>query len=243
MVDRKYAPIDLSGIRTYSVSQREHKVHLSKAAKLPSKGASAAELFESLPGFLGAQELRALVDAVLAAVNGERPVALAMGAHVVKVGCSPIIIDLLEREVITSLSFNGATAIHDVELALLGATSEEVGETIRDGSFGMVRETMAFFSNVCALADKESMGLGESIGRLLWNEDVPYRENSLLAAASRLNIPVTVHVALGTDTIHMCPDVDGTRLGEASMRDFRLACSIVADLGGVIARWAGRRVA
>ena len=228
---KKYKPTDLSKIKTYSVSKRDHKVDVDKVAKLPEPGAGVSEFVESLPGFLGVLELRAIVDAIVAAVHGKRPVSIGMGAHVVKVGCSPIIIDLMDRGIIKSLSFNGATAIHDVELACLGATSEDVADTIRDGSFGMVEETMSFFGEVCELADSESLGLGESVGKHLVAKNAPYKQRSLLSAAYEREVPVTVHVALGTDTIHMSGRVDGSKLGAASMRDFRTLCSIVGDLG------------
>lgn len=230
MAKHRYQPADLRRIRTYSVRQREHKVHLPQFAKLPGVGASAAELIAALPDFLGARALRAVVDAIVAAHRAGRPVVAALGAHVVKVGCAPIIIDLMERGVVTALAFNGATAIHDAELALLGATSEEVARTIRDGTFGMVEETMSFFADVCTLADREALGLGASAGRLLVERRAPNAELSMLTAAHRLGVPVTVHVALGTDTIHMYDAVDGGRLGAASMRDFKLLCAVVADL-------------
>lgn len=230
MARKPYQPVDLKRIRTYSVAQRAHKVHLPQVAGLPERGASAAELIDSLPDFLGARELRAVVAKIVAAVRGDRPVVLALGAHVVKVGCAPLLIDLMRRGIVRALAFNGATAIHDAELALLGATSEEVAETIRDGTFGMVQETMGFFADVCTLAERAELGLGAAAGRLLRERQAPHADLSLLAAASELGVPVTVHVALGTDTIHMADGVDGARLGAASMRDFKLLCAIVSDL-------------
>jgi len=231
MARQPYQPVDLKGIKTYSASRRAHKVHLPQVAGLPAAGASAAELLTAFPDFLGVRELRAVVDAVVSAVRADRPVVLALGAHVVKVGCSPIVIDLMERGIVRALAVNGATAIHDAELALLGATSEEVAETIRDGTFGMVSETLAFFAEVCALTERESLGLGAATGRLLVERAASHGSLSILAAAHRLGVPVTVHVALGTDTIHMADGVDGARLGAASMRDFKLLCAVVADLG------------
>jgi hypothetical protein len=231
MAKKPYHPADLRRIRAISVKQRAHKVHLPQLAGLPQAGASAADLLASMPDFLGVRELRAVVEKIAAAVRADRPVVFALGAHVVKVGCGPIIIDLMERGIIAALAFNGATAIHDAELATLGATSEEVAETIRDGSFGMVQETMSLFSDVCALAGANDLGLGAAIGQLLCERKAPHAQLSMLAAAHRLKVPVTVHVALGTDTIHMADGVAGARLGAASMHDFKLLCSIVADLG------------
>ncbi|MCB9850970.1 MAG: hypothetical protein H6817_09740 [Phycisphaerales bacterium] len=231
MSDGGYQPVDLTRIKTYSVQARGHKVHLPQFARLTDAGCSAADLIDALPDFLGARELRAVVDAVASAVRGGRPVVIAMGAHVVKVGCAPLLVDLMERGVVRALAMNGATAIHDVELALLGATSEEVADTIRDGSFGMVVETMDFFSAVCTRADKDGIGLGQAIGEQLAATKAPNAELSILAAAHRLGVPVTVHVALGTDTIHMADGVDGGKLGAASMLDFKRLCAVVSDLG------------
>ncbi|HRX85028.1 MAG TPA: hypothetical protein P5572_08420 [Phycisphaerae bacterium] len=239
MARKSYSPADLKKIRTYSVSARAHKVHLPQVARLPEAGASAADLLAAMPDFLGVRELRAVVDKVAAAHRADRPVVMAMGAHVVKVGCAPIVIDLMRRGIVRALVFNGATAIHDAELATLGATSEEVADTIRDGTFGMVAETMELFTAVCALAESEALGLGAAAGRLLVERSAPHAELSMLAMAHRFGVPVTVHVALGTDTIHMADGVDGARLGAASIRDFKLLCSIVADLGATPADGAG----
>ena len=231
MADRKYQPVDCTRLRTYSVTRRSHKVSLGEMAGLPPVGASAADLLASMPGVLGAGELRAVVTAIADAVVAHRPVVFAMGAHVVKVGCSPIVIDLIERGVIRAIVCNGATAIHDVEMAMLGATSEEVADTIRDGTFGMVRETMEFFAAATDLAAGQDLGLGAAVGRLLGEREAPNLKLSILAAAFRADIPACVHVAVGTDTVHMAAEADGAKIGAATLRDFRLACSVVADLG------------
>ena len=157
--------------------------------------------------------------------------AVAFGAHVIKVGCGPILIDLIRRGVVKALACNGACAIHDVELATLGETSEDVAETIRDGTFGMVEETLAFFDAVADRARREKIGLGEAVGRLLIERDAPHRDISVFAAAHEAGIPACVHLALGTDTVHVSPGVDGAALGEASLSDFRLICDVVSDLG------------
>jgi hypothetical protein len=226
-----YQPIDWSRIRTYSIRQRSHKVTTVDVAKLPEPGASAADLLAAWPDVLGVREFRATVAAVVDAVRARRPVVLAMGAHVVKVGCSSVVIDLIRRGVVQAIAVNGAFAIHDAEMAMGGATSEEVAETIRDGSFGMVSETLDFFSRVGELAQTRGIGFGEAVGRLLIDTAAPHVEKSVLAAAIRASIPATVHVALGTDTVHVSDSADGARIGAASMHDFRLICSVVADLG------------
>ncbi len=228
-----FQPMDLRKLRTYSIANREHKVDLNRAGKLTDVGASAMSLIESMPDYLGAQSFRKIVAAVAEARKNNRPVVIAMGAHVVKVGCAPFIIDLMERGIVNALAFNGATAIHDVELATLGQTSEEVADTIRDGSFGMVEETMSFFAEVCDEAAKANVGLGQAIASKLVRQKAPHSNSSILAAAGRLGIPVTVHVALGTDTIHMAGNLDAGKLGAASLLDFRLLCNIVGQLGAM----------
>jgi hypothetical protein len=231
MPSKRYQPIDLSGVRTYSIAQRVHKMGLGELAGLPAAGASAAELLGSMPDVLGVREFRAVVEAIVQARRHDRPVVLAMGAHLIKVGCSPIVIDLIRRGVIQAVACNGAGAIHDVELATGGATSEEVADSIKDGSFGMVRETFDFFAAASGLADRDDLGLGEAVGRLLVEQGAPHLRHSILAAGYQVGIPVTVHVALGTDTVHMAGSADGAQIGRASLRDFRTICSVVSDLG------------
>lgn len=231
MSEFDFQPMDLRKLRTYSIARRAHKVDLNRAGKLTEVGASAKSLLDSMPDYLGAQAFRSIVEAVAAARKNGRPVVVAMGAHVVKVGCAPLIIDLMERGIVNALAFNGATAIHDVELATLGQTSEEVADTIRDGSFGMVEETLSFFAEVCDEAADANIGLGQAIAAKLVRQEAPHGDGSILAAAGRLGVPVTVHVALGTDTVHMAGNLDAGKLGAASLLDFRLLCNIVGQLG------------
>jgi len=235
----RYQPADLSRLRTYSVGRRPHKVSTAALAGLPEPGASAADLLASLPDVLGVREFRATVDAIVAAVRDGRPVVLAMGAHVVKVGCTPIVVDLIRRGIVSAVACNGAFAIHDMELATVGATSEEVADTIRDGSFGMVSETLDFFARAAARADERQIGFGEAVGGLLVEANPPGLAHSVLAAAYQASIPATLHVALGTDTVHASGAMDGARIGAASLRDFRLICSVVEDLGAVRPGGAG----
>jgi hypothetical protein len=154
-----------------------------------------------------------------------------MGGHVVKVGCSSVVIDLMRRGIITAIAFNGATAIHDVEVAIVGATSEEVGETIRDGRFGMVRETAEFFAGAARRAVSRNTGYGAAIGQLIREGELPHASLSILAAASELGLPATVHVAVGTDTVHMPALADGAHIGAASLTDFRIICEVVRLMG------------
>ncbi|MBI4578119.1 MAG: hypothetical protein HY718_00360 [Planctomycetes bacterium] len=215
----------------HSVRDRGHISQIEAFAASPPRGASFAEWLESLPTFLGVKRLRAAVDAIVAARRAGKPVAMAMGGHVIKVGCGPIMIDLMRRGVVTAIACHGATAIHDVEVAMIGATSEDVADTIRDGRFGMVRETMEFFADAAGLAAREDIGCGRAIGRLVRERAFPHADYSVLAAADELGLPATVHVAIGTDTVHMSPDMDGAALGAATLRDFRTLCGVVAAMG------------
>jgi hypothetical protein len=229
---RSYKPVDLKAVKTYSARQRQHKAGADTVALLPECGASAADLLASWPDYLGARSFRSVVRAVAEAHRHDRPVVFAFGAHVLKVGCGPIVIDLIRRGIVRAVACNGACAIHDVELAILGETSEEVATTIRDGTFGMVEETMSFFDEAVALTGRESIGLGAAVGETLVDRNPPGRCHSVFAAARGAGIPACVHVALGTDTIHASGRLDAAALGEASMRDFRLICDVVSDLGG-----------
>jgi hypothetical protein len=230
---KRYEAMDVSKLKTLSVDDRAHKVQLDALAKLPPVGASVGQWIDSLPSFLGATRFRAVVDAIVAARQADRPVVFAMGAHVIKVGCSPIVVDLIERGIVTALAGNGATAIHDVELACTGQTSEDVGDTLHDGRFGMVRETADFFAEAAGLGAKEGIGLGAAVGRLVVERQSPHADVSVFAAAHRADIPATVHVAVGADTVHIHPQANGAELGQATMIDLRRACSVVADLGAV----------
>ncbi len=228
---RNYQPIDPARIKTYSIGKRKHKAAVTATASLPGTGASAQALLDAMPDYLGAKALKNVVAAIVQAVRADRPVVMAFGAHVIKVGCSGIVIDLIERGIVKAICCNGACAIHDAELATYGETSEEVADTIRDGSFGMVQETFDFFAAVTAMADREGIGLGAAVGKQLVRQDAPHLDNSIFAAAHRAGIPACVHVAVGTDTVHVSPDVDGAKLGAATMHDFRLICDVVSDLG------------
>jgi len=196
------------------------------------------EWLDSLPGFLGAAALRRVVASTVAARRADRPVVWAMGAHVIKVGCSPVVIDLIDRDVVSGIVLHGAGAVHDVEIATCGATSEDVAETIRHGTFGMVRETAAIFEEALA-GEAARLGLGKAVGRWLCEHRPPHLAHSVLAAAYRKGIPVTVHVALGTDTVHVLDRSDGSAIGRAAMLDFRTVCAVVADLGATDGSPAG----
>ncbi len=225
-------PFDPSRIKTYSLKDRDSKVRIDEVASPHKKGGSFKDFFSSLPGILAAKDIKEVAAAIVQARKDGRPVMLGMGAHPIKVGLTPVIIDLMERGTITSLSLNGAGIIHDFELAFIGQTSEDVDREILSGAFGMAEETGSMINNAVRDGNGKGLGIGESVGRLIQGGAFPYKNKSLLAAGSRLNIPVTVHVAIGTDIIHMHPSFDAGATGEAAGRDFRKFCSLVAELEG-----------
>jgi hypothetical protein len=234
----KFKRADLSKIKTISIKNRKSKVTLKDFAEpFDALRGSFASFVDSLPRILVADDLRRVVDDVITSRRKNKPVILMMGAHVVKVGLSPVIIDLLKRKILTAVAMNSAAAIHDVETAMWGKTSEDVAEHMMDGRFGMARETAEFINRALSDAFRESdMGYGEAVGRKLLAMDAPNVSVSLLATCHVLNIPVTVHAAIGTDTINQQPSMDGAATGEMTFRDFRAFCEVCKGLigGGVV---------
>lgn len=223
--------IDTSGIKTYSIKGRESKVRTNDFARPHSKGASFKDFYSSLPNILASSHFKDVVAAIVQARKDKRPVMLGMGAHAIKVGLNPVIIDLMERGIITSLSLNGAGIIHDFELALVGRTSEDVDKELLTGAFGMAEETGSMLNKAINAAGADE-GIGAAVGRMIQDGAFPHKDISLLAAGRRLGVPVTVHVAIGTDIIHMHPSFDGRATGEAAHRDFLTFCSLVSGLEG-----------
>jgi len=227
---KTYQPIDLSALRLMSIAARQHKVRLEDLAVPAAPEAGLAEFFESLPSTPVTSGLRDLAHAIAEAARKDSPVVIAFGGHVIKCGVGPIIIDLMERGIVTAVATHGAGAIHDLELAYHGETSEDPALSMRDGRFGMVEETAGYLNDAARLG--RHRGFGQAIGDLI-NEDpndFPHADKSVLAAASRLDCTATVHVAIGTDTVHMHPEADGAAIGEATLLDFRKLCSVVADM-------------
>jgi hypothetical protein len=224
--------LDLEKLNTHSLFDRPSKVQAAHLGKPAQPGATVADLLDALPDQLAARSLRNWRDSVVKAVRNDRPVIAALGGHVIKTGCAPFLIDWVRRGVLTAVCMNGSAAIHDIELALAGRTSEDVEARLPDGSFGMTRETADFFARGARAAAGDGIGLGEALGRLLLSERCRHPEASLLRAAAEAQIPATVHVALGTDIVHMHSCASGEQLGAASMSDFRTVCSLVADLEG-----------
>lgn len=228
----KYQPIDLSGINTYSIKSRDSKVTVKNHfARTVEQGMSIGDFLKSMPNLLGADSLRAVAAAVVAARTKNRPVVLAMGGHLIKCGLQPIIKQLIEKNLISAVAMNGSAAIHDFEVALNGATSEDVGAGLHSGCFGFAEETGAGINDALRAGLETSDGFGTTLGRHILELKSPYAEYSLLSACVEKDIPVTVHVAIGTDIIHQHPAMDGAVTGEMSFRDFKLLTSVVADLG------------
>ena len=229
-----YEEFDLSGVRTYPLSSRHSKARAEDFARPVQPGGSFGTWFDSLPAILGGADLRRVVRAIVDARQRGAGVMWGIGAHVIKTGVSPVLIDLMERGYVSALAMNGAGIIHDFEIALSGATSEDVDEALGPGRFGMAEETGRLLNEIVGVASTRGMGLGQAVAAYLAESKPAYAERSLLVAADRLKVPVTVHVALGTDIVHMHPDASGAAIGDASLRDFRYFASSVAKLvGGV----------
>ena len=229
-------PIDLSGLKTVPLQARGGKVRVADFASPYRKGAGVAAFLDSLPRILAAESLRSVVAAIAAARSQGRAIVWGLGGHVIKCGLAPVLIDLMQRGYATAFAMNGAAAIHDFEIALAGQTSEDVEAVLPDGRFGAAEETGREMNTAIASGDRDALGMGEALGRRL--DEIAAAEfapASLLLQAWRAATPVTVHVAIGTDTPHMHPSVDAAALGSATHRDFRLLCSLVAGLhdGGV----------
>jgi len=227
-----YEEFELSRIRTYPLKSRPGKVNVSQFARPHQVAEGIGRFIDSLPGLLAAADLRAVVAAVLQARRSERAIIWGLGAHIIKTGLSPIVVDLMARGCVSALATNGAGLIHDFEIALAGSTSEDVDGTLGPGTFGMAQETGADLNRAINEGVGHGLGIGQAVGRYLLERQPPFVEHSILAAAARLEIPVTVHVAVGTDIIHMHPDASGAALGEGSLRDFRYFASSVARLEG-----------
>lgn len=226
-------PLELGRIRTYPLASRRSKVRVSDFARVHAKGAPLAAFVDSLPKVLAADQLRAISSLLVRGRAKKRPLIWGMGAHVLKVGLAPVVIDLMERGFITAVAFNGAGIVHDFETAVAGQTSEEVDAVLASGQFGMARETGDELNRAIVAGDRVGLGLGASVGRYLAARPrTRHRELSVLAAAWRLGVPATIHVALGTDIVHMHPACDPAAVGRASHLDFRILAAEVARLGG-----------
>ena len=229
----RYREADLSRLHVGSVADRPTRVRVEDYAR-PLDPAAAAAVIDSLPDQLAARALRELIDRVVRAVHARRPLVVMCGGHVIKSGVPPCLIRLIECGAITHLAMNGSAAIHDTEIARIGRTSEDVEANLQSGQFGMVDETGDFMNAAVVTGARNGEGLGETWGRALIEDRAPHLDASLLAAAYRAAIPATVHVAIGTDTIHHHPRCDGAALGELTLRDFRIFAATLAEARGAV---------
>jgi hypothetical protein len=228
--------MDLANLKTVPLKARGGKVRVADFAAPYQQGSGVGGWLHTLPRILAADSFRSVVRALGAARSAGKPIVWGIGGHVIKCGLAPVLADLMRRGYATAFAMNGAAAIHDLEIALAGATSEDVEAVLPDGRFGAAEETGREMNQAIAAGDIDSLGIGEALGRRLGAiADPSYAGYSLLFAAYAASIPVTVHVAIGTDTPHIHPSVDPGALGRATHRDFRLFCSLVAELhqGGV----------
>lgn len=229
-VSTRFPAFDLHGLRTCELGSRPSKVFHEDLGRPVAADTSIGDWIDSLPRQLAGKDLRRVSDHLCRARDAGRTVVAAVGGHVIKTGCGPYLVDWIQRGVIGAVVLNGAAAIHDFELALAGKTSEDVAAQLPAGQFGMARETADAFAVAARAGCEHDLGLGWSLGRHMEEAGCPFADTSLVMAAYRAAIPCTVHVALGTDTVHMHPHVSGAALGEASMIDFRRLCSVVATL-------------
>jgi hypothetical protein len=220
------------GVRTYPLADRKSQVTLSEAARPHAAGQSVSAFLDGLPRVLGAETLRRVAADILRARSLGRPIVWGLGAHVLKVGLSPVIIDLMEKGLVTAVALNGAGIVHDFELAVAGHTSEDVAAGLGAGEFGMARETGEEINRAIVEGDAAGLGLGAALGLYIERRSPPHAGVSLLAAARRLGLPATVHVAFGTDIVHMHPACDPAAVGRATHLDFRILAGVVAKLGG-----------
>jgi hypothetical protein len=225
-----YEEFDLSGVRTYPLASRRSKAQAADFARPYVPGSGIRAWVDSLPAMLAGADFRAVAGAIVRARAAGRGVLWGLGAHVIKTGLGPVLIDLMDRGFVSGLAVNGAAVIHDFELALSGGTSEEVEESLGPGRFGMAEETGRQLNAAINEGVSRGLGIGQAVGEWLTSSQPPHAPLSLVAAAARLAIPVTVHIGIGTDITHMHPDASGAALGEGSLRDFRYLVSSVARL-------------
>ncbi len=231
----KVKPLSPGGLKTYSLQSRKDKVNINNFAQILGAEKSFTRFVRSLPNILAGSDFKEFISVMGKAKKRNRAIIFGLGAHVIKVGLSPIIIDLMKEGWITALALNGAGIIHDFEIAFTGQTSEDVQLQIKNGHFGMAQETGQMLNDAINLGEEKGLGLGEAVGEMIATSDFPHKDMSLLSVAYNLNLPVTVHVAIGTDIIHFHPEVKGEAIGSASLKDFFLFCSLLEKLedGGV----------
>ena len=227
-----YDEFDLSGVRTYPLDSRASKARAAEFARPLPPGATVAQFVDALPSILAGADFKAVVAALRRAHASQRGIVWGIGAHVLKTGLSPVLVDLMARGYVSAIAMNGAGVIHDFEVALSGSTSEDVDEALGPGRFGMAEETGSLLNAAITSGVRTGLGLGQSVARFLLEQPAPYANLSVIAEAAAREIPLTVHVGIGTDIIHMHPSASGAAIGEGSLRDFRYLTSIVSRLEG-----------
>jgi hypothetical protein len=234
-------PIEFDSLRTYKLASRPSKVNVRDFAGPHRRGASFTSFFDSLPQILAAEDLRAVVAAIVRARARRKAILWGIGGHVIKVGLAPVLNDLIHRGYVSGIAMNGAALVHDFEIAMVGNTSEDVEAALDSGKFGMAEETGLYLNEMAVGAARSGFGLGEAAGKLLSNRRLraKYPDRSVLVAAYRARVPVTIHLAIGTDIPHMHRSADGAALGAATHHDFRLFCALVKQMqpGGVYLNW------
>src|SRR6267143_531494 len=234
-------PITLGAVRTYPLASRKSKVSVRDFAKAPATNSSLTKFLDSLPNILAAEDLRHLLGAIHNARRQRKAILWGIGGHVIKVGLGPVLIDLIKRGFVSGIAMNGAALIHDFEIALAGNTSEDVEAGLGEGQFGMAAETGQYINEIAKVSQRIRIGYGEAAGQFLTSGiiEVKHSESSVLVAAYKHRIPVTIHLAIGTDIPHMHPAASGAALGDATHHDFRLFCALVQQMhpGGVYLNW------
>jgi hypothetical protein len=234
-------PITLGGVHAYPLASRKSKVNVRDFAKPVGTNRSLTKFLDSLPNILAAEDLRSLLNAIHGARKEHKPILWGIGGHVIKVGLGPVLIDLMKRGFVSGIAMNGAALIHDFEIALVGNTSEDVESGLGEGQFGMAAETGQYVNEIAKLAHRIRIGYGEAAGQYLSSGviEVKHADSSVLVAAYKNRIPVTIHLAIGTDIPHMHPAANGAALGDATHHDFRLFCALVQQMhpGGVYLNW------
>ena len=225
-------PLNFDGLKTYSLHDRYSKVTVEHFGSPLREGSTVRQFLASLPDQLLGHDFPELIGRLAKAHRAGKPIIMGMGAHVIKVGLNPVLIDLMERSIITGLAMNGACIIHDAEIAMAGSTSEEVGDVLGDGAFGAAKETGEVLNGAISIGAEKDIGMGQAVGEYLLAKNFPHNDKSLLATAAKLGLPVTVHVAMGTDIIHIHPSASGADIGKTSHHDFRLFCSEISKLQG-----------
>jgi hypothetical protein len=229
---RRVPPADLSRVTTYPLAERANKVRVDEFGRAVVASSSLGDFLDGLPDVLAVKVLRELAAAIVQARAEGHTVAVALGAHVIKVGLAPVLIGMMDDGTIDALAMNGAGAIHDWEIAAIGATSEDVGRVLHQGRFGMAEETGRALNDAAKEAAADGVGFGATLGRRIVEARLPHRGKSVLARAHELGIPVTVHVAIGSDIVHQHPSADGAAIGQATFTDFRTLVTVVSGLSG-----------